>query len=113
MSTLQTLIDARALIADEKNWLQGNANNGEGAYCSSGALWEVEKEKVGFGGYSGALVAYERAEAALARVMRPSVPGYNDAHSHDCVLTAFDEAIEKEKEKETERVNEGDVSSCA
>jgi hypothetical protein len=105
MTTRQTLEAARAKIADEYNWTQGDWRRGE-AYCALGAIEDA-------GGDGG------RAKKALKRVLpwysglsvrgmflgpfvaEPRIWSYNDTHSHECVLAAFDRAIEREKEKES------------
>lgn len=95
----ETLIKAKALITDPKNWTQGAyARTGDGVpvplshsaavcFCSMGAIRRI----------SGELGAPYQA---LKREIGPSdmVCEYNDSHTHEEVLALFDKAIEAQPE---------------
>lgn len=89
-SAHEVLKEVRALIADPADWCQGAIDEpkpgGGMRHCSIGAL--------GCAANWGAEIA--AAKAALYDVIGlSSIATYNDHHSHECVLAAFDAAIEK------------------
>lgn len=96
---LQNLIDGRALIANEANWIQGtNARDAEGnrvdsiseaavCYCSAGALMAVTPYTV-----PAAMKLWDAIKAITGEAIGPV--GYNDTHTHAEVLAVWDKAIE-------------------
>lgn len=104
MDTVQILKDARALIADEKNWMQGEyvgtqsgnilcaGDPAADCFCSIGAIAHTTKELV--------LYNVEHSKPALILLSciddeqtSYSVAAFNDAHEHEEVLALFDRAI--------------------
>jgi hypothetical protein len=85
---VRLLIEARAKIANEANWLCYCPDVGDderGLFCAARAVWSTEGEAS-----PTAFMAYR----ALERAMKPlTVPQYNDTHTHAEVLAAFDRAI--------------------
>lgn len=94
---VQILKDARALIADEKNWTQGALARGPSGgvvsykssvavcFCSIGAIERIAKKS------TKALQVVEKFYRIL-----PSGDGladFNDSHTHAEVLALFDRAI--------------------
>ncbi len=113
-STLEILTEARELISDPERWLQGRtaadargvdvAPNSPKAvcWCSLGALAKVIDVNS-----SGLLTGHENANDALCEMANamsvvPSVWIFNDAHTHDQVLAAWDQAIADRKLRESE-----------
>lgn len=101
-STKDALIAARDLISDPKRWTQGvlardsNGNNdsvyGETAcsFCASGALLRVSR-----GFFTEAIRALMVADGQDPNDLEaPTVPIFNDTHTHAEVLALFDRAIE-------------------
>ncbi len=94
-TTVQILKDARALIADEKNWTQdkwARDRNGDAVapespkavcFCSLGALRKASVDDDGF--------CYARE--VLRDVTKGSIIDFNDTHGHAEVLAIFDSAI--------------------
>ena len=81
MTTKEGLEAARRLITKPEDWCQGDFYSG-GACCALGAL-----KRVG---------AHGSERNLLREVMGTHEIGwYNDSHSHECVLAAFDAAIER------------------
>lgn len=103
MNTLEILTAARAKIADEKNWCQGEyardvdgvstgANNSEAcSWCSFGSIASI------VGGFKGVYTSSE----FLEKFMGDDIAKYNDSHTHSEVLAAWDWAI-AECAKETQ-----------
>lgn len=99
--TVQILRDARALIADEKNWTQGTysldqfggsvepVDEKAVCFCSLGALAKV----VGARDPDDTL----QGEAVIVSLVREqgytNVAEFNDSHTHSDVLDLFDRAI--------------------
>ena len=82
MSVREKLIAARALIDTEDKWTQHVYTTTDGRICASKAL-----QHVGVHVFSG---PYK----ALAEAMgRKWVCDFNDTHTHEEVLAAFDQAI--------------------
>ncbi|MCZ7496292.1 hypothetical protein O8B39_17465 [Agrobacterium rhizogenes] len=96
MNTVQILKEARALIADEKNWTQGAfARDANGrseridraiCFCSIGAIAKVARTNLGSPVPAPVLKALGvTAHCRLAQ--------FNDSHTHPEVLALFDRAI--------------------
>ena len=108
MDTLQILKDARALISDEKNWLQGYYSaNDEGVYvrpfepsatcfCIVGAMHKVMglplsesiPETVGI-----LFAADEKLRDNFDGSFEGVIVDFNDENSHAEVIALFDRAI--------------------
>lgn len=100
MSTVQILKNARALIADEKNWAQkANARDEDGievrvgsdraySFCVIGALFRASD-------MDGAKDAREVIRDAISEITGGdrSITRFNDNRAHADVLIAFDRAI--------------------
>ena len=98
------LLAGKAIIAEESAWVQNFYAKDEGGYtvnandkaatcfCSLGALNKVRGP---FGKTFGTPAAKLRslAEAVLSRAMGGSVPPFNDEHTHEEVMAAWDLAI--------------------
>lgn len=93
MSTKETLVAARELIAEPENWCQGELrrvnDDGSVAYCALGAV-----------SATGLDIRHLFNSDALT-ALRELVPGgaiarYNNSHSHECVVALFDEAIARQ-----------------
>lgn len=94
MNTLEILTLARAKIADENNWCQGEfARNNVGkttnaqsidacSWCSLGAMKAV-----------AIFTEFWLAETFMNNYTDGSVATYNDSHTHAEVLAAWDKAI--------------------
>lgn len=101
---LRTLREARARIADERNWtkytLEDVGPDGQRRFCALGALLGGARSA------SSAAGRAMRATPALARAL-PSlyrrsaganaIPRYNNTHTHKDVLALFDRAIAMEE----------------
>jgi len=91
MTPQEVLEGARELIETPQQWMGGGLTNGKGRYCAIGA---ISKFATGECGYYTA----PEAERILSSVMgfdeEDMIPSFNDSSSHDCVLAAFDAAIE-------------------
>lgn len=100
MDTVQILKEARALIADEKNWTQDSfARNSAGettepaddeavCYCAIGALAKVARLSPECN-----LPAENLVEEEALMLGWINVPEFNDNHTHAEVLALFDRAI--------------------
>lgn len=101
MNTLQILKDARALIADEKNWTKDAfarnssgekvdpTNEGAVCFCAIGALAKAAGVNP-----EGELPAENLLVSEMLEWdARDSIPDFNDSHPHADVLTLFDRAI--------------------
>lgn len=98
LTPLEILIKARALIADPKNWTNGHyARDKDGnpvdhrseeatCFCSKGAFNRVLPSD-----YRHWNVAYN----ILTQFMDGNVIYYNDSHTHDEVMSAWDHAIKE------------------
>ena len=120
----ETLEAARDILSDPANWKQGGLaevdrakNEVVGPYCSLGAIGKVcEIFSIQVGGGSSrtgemggafstmaeansnnseARDVYMRASKILSECYDQPVHEYNDSHDHECVLAAFDAAIER------------------
>lgn len=99
MNTVQILKDARALIADEKNWTQnvmGRTSEGQhvdvhspeaSCFCVMGALLKVT------GGRSEDEFWLARREFYRGELKVESIAHFNDTHSHGEVIDLFDRVI--------------------
>ncbi len=99
-TTKEILTEARSLITDRDNWTQGFfARDSEGlkigardtdavCWCAWGALGRSANED-----------EYATAWQQLTLFMEGSIARFNDSHTHEEVLTAFDKAIESCKEE--------------
>ncbi len=102
MNTVQILKEARALIANEKNWTQGEyalAENGRPqlcpnqfskCFCSVGAVSRAMRLHPTEAGKSGVMEKFIKA-AGLSNVRE--LVEFNDSHTHAVVLALFDRAI--------------------
>ena len=102
MTPHEALKAARALIADERNWIKGEYDReveGRTCYCADGALmFATDGVGVPLEG-EGNWFAYEGARRALAAHAPRTAHGvinFNDAPdtTHADVLAMFDKAIE-------------------
>lgn len=111
-STLQILIEGRELISDPKRWTQGQTAldasmqcvfpNSQKAvcWCSLGALAKVIDVDS-----SELLADHVNAHDArheLSNAMGERVWAFNDRHTHEQVLAAWDQAIADRKLRESE-----------
>lgn len=88
--TVQLLANARALIEDERNWVQHDYETRDGRYCAVGALRYAAR----FIDPTDPLISASRLLLAVARERGFSkIEKMNDRSSHERVLSAFDEAI--------------------
>lgn len=104
MNTVKILKDARALIADEKNWMRGEyfgtqsggilcAGDPEAdCFCSIGAIAHATKQQNIYD------VEQSKAVKLLLNCIEDeqtfySVAAFNDAHEHADVIALFDRAI--------------------
>ena len=88
--TVQLLTTARALIEDERNWIQHDYETRDGRYCAVGALRYAAR----FMGPPDPLISASKLLLAVARERGFSkIEKMNDRSSHARVLSAFDEAI--------------------
>jgi hypothetical protein len=88
--TVQLLTTARALIEDERNWVQHDYETRDGRYCAVGALRYAAR----FMSPPDPLISASRLLLAVARERGFSkIEKMNDRSSHERVLSAFDEAI--------------------
>ena len=106
MKASRILKKARKLITNPKRWTQGaSAKNKEGIsvsaggplakqWCAIGAIMKCNPIVVGTYDYALASDFFRRA------VDSPSVSEFNDDHTHEEVLEAFDKAIELAKQDE-------------
>lgn len=114
MKTSEALIQAKALIADPKNWTQGayarNENgdrrwsNDEDAvcFCSLGAMSRVTTQLEDRNDCRGNDIYYFGTRI-LETAMEEPVSIFNDEHDHSEVMAAWDKAIEVAKQAEAAR----------
>lgn len=96
------LIEARALIEDEKNWCTGRLVDEQGRMCAWGALNQAIMGNPGgmvYGRSSGLLWA-----AALEKGHTPA--GLNNTEGHAATLAMFDRAIQLGMEEENAEATE-------
>ncbi len=90
VGTVQLLTIARALIADEENWVQGRYETIDGRRCAVGALRVASR-------LMGVRTPPRDATGLLLTVANGrgfnDIEKMNDRSTHSQVLTAFDEAI--------------------
>lgn len=92
VATVQLLTIARALIADEENWVQGRYETIDGRRCAVGALRVASR-------LMGVRTPPRDATGMLLSVANGrgfnDIEKMNDRSTHSQVLTAFDEAISR------------------
>jgi hypothetical protein len=86
-TTQQVLAQARELISDKNKWGTGcfaepESWDGKRRLCAMGAIKAVDRSKA------------TECFNTLRDFMKMGVRRFNDSHSHECVLAAFDAAIE-------------------
>ena len=81
------LTTARALISKPENWIKAAYEKGA-AFCASGAMAKA-----------GQSLYYFNAYELLRKEMGGGILRFNDSHTHEEVLAAFDRAIAKAHEK--------------
>ncbi|HET6183947.1 MAG TPA: hypothetical protein VFA03_10185 [Acetobacteraceae bacterium] len=90
VATVQLLTIARALIADEENWVQGRYETIDGRRCAVGALRVASR-------LMGVRTPPREATGMLLSVANGrgfnDIEKMNDRSTHAQVLSAFDEAI--------------------
>lgn len=90
VATVQLLTIARALIADEENWVQGRYETIDGRRCAVGALRVASR-------LMGVRTPPRDATGMLLSVANGrgfnDIEKMNDRSTHGQVLSAFDEAI--------------------
>jgi hypothetical protein len=107
MKTVDVLIQAKALIADPSNWIQGKyykkVVDGRECFCSLGAISKAMKPEINFDIESFELDwTNNEAEKLLSKVVNhgpTTFARYNDEHTHAEVMEAFDKAIELAKQE--------------
>jgi hypothetical protein len=90
VAAIRALEEARDLIEDEHDWVQGAFSTVGGRHCAMGALDAVTRRAAQRN--ARRLARRFLLEVANRRGFR-SVPAMNDHSSHRDVLSAFDEAI--------------------
>lgn len=107
MSTVELLTAAKGLIANPENWTRGCAarnilgkpvttlNSTAYSFCGVGAIDRATHE-LGLS-YKAQNVAIK----ALHSLIKGSVSGFNDEHTHEEVMQLFDTAINNLKMKES------------
>lgn len=92
VATVQLLTIARALIADEENWVQGRYETIDGRRCAVGALRVASR-------LMGVRTPPREATGMLLSVANGrgfnDIEKMNDRSTHAQVLSAFDEAINR------------------
>ncbi len=92
VATVQLLTIARALIAEEENWVQGRYETIDGRRCAVGALRVASR-------LMGVRTPPRDATGMLLTVANGrgfnDIEKMNDRSTHGQVLTAFDEAISR------------------
>ena len=92
--TLQLLMTARALIADERHWIQQDYETRDGRFCAVGALRHAARSMAP----ADPLVPASRLLLSVARERGFSkIEKMNDRSNHEFVLAAFDDAIARAK----------------
>lgn len=109
MKTSEILIKAKELIANPVYWTQGDYSkevNGVTCFCSLGAIGQVLFKDLDSGvTWYGEVTGTQAADLLKAVVGCEIRTGetfapYNDSHTHDEVMEAFDKAIDLAKAKE-------------
>lgn len=108
MDTVQILKEARALIADEENWTQGDyAQDKDGnqtmpslseatCFCAVGAIHRVGRIKLSQSvplDIISVLAIDEAVDRTDVGISESAIIGFNDTHTHADVLALFDRAI--------------------
>lgn len=93
MNTIEVLIAARKLIEQPKDWAQGTKVNLSGVpTCASVAMDLASRnqgtDRPNYDRWSDACNAFQTAIDGEA-----NIPAWNDSHTHQEVLDAFDRAI--------------------
>ena len=110
--TRETLESARRIIDNSENWCQGTLEDRKGRVCSVGAIDKATILQGNYGARMDAVKALSEVVPAVIWEERPDwmtdpeiankpqnrVAAYNDTHDHECVLAAFDSAIERLKD---------------
>ena len=98
VATVQLLTIARALIADEENWVQGRYETIDGRRCAVGALRVASR-------LMGVRTPPRDATGMLLTVANGrgfnDIEKMNDRSTHAQVLSAFDEAITRAQARQT------------
>jgi len=98
VATVQLLTIARALIADEENWVQGRYETIDGRRCAVGALRVASR-------LMGVRTPPRDATGMLLTVANGrgfnDIEKMNDRSTHAQVLSAFDEAITRAQVRQT------------
>lgn len=98
VATVQLLTIARALIADEENWVQGRYETIDGRRCAVGALRVASR-------LMGVRTPPRDATGMLLTVANGrgfnDIEKMNDRSTHSQVLAAFDEAINRAQVRQT------------
>jgi len=81
---------ARKRITPVEQWTQGSLRSRDGAVCALAAL--IDASRAALGGLD------VLALKILKKVTGGCVSDFNDAHTHDEVLAAFDRAVELAEE---------------
>ena len=105
MDTREVLTKARGLITDESAWCQGTLKDGE-RHCSIGAIAKTLDLPVDVNVVTKNILLQSADLNEAAGYIRNVIPAqggysvlndvarYNDSNPHECVLAAFDAAIE-------------------
>lgn len=102
MKVSEVLTEAKALIVDPANWMQGDyteVREGRTCFCSLGAIATVmmsyPESGVTWFGESTATPAARalRSVVGSSVQMHETFAPYNDSHTHSEVMEAFDKAI--------------------
>jgi hypothetical protein len=107
MNTNEILTKARAVIEKPENWVPGIIDNGKGAYCALGAIYHASKsgsfqairslsEVLGDGLPYDDYNHQQAPDLADANYQEhyERVAAFNNMRGHECMLAAFDAAIE-------------------
>ena len=97
MKTSEVLKQAKALIVNPENWMQGDYTNNEGCFCSLGAIAKVSLVDWMYAGNQPATKLLRQVvnTEMKAEGFSPDVnfAQYNDTRTHTEVMEAFDKAI--------------------
>lgn len=95
MKTSEILTKAKELISDPENWIKENYHqnkNGKECFCSLGAI--ARSEGVSNFNSSGTKAASILKEVVIDDLQEDQTFAiYNDEHTHEEVMAAFDKAI--------------------
>ena len=96
--SVSVLRDAKALIEDPSEWIQGQATDERGRHCAVGALWfaagfgEAELERDLLDSVAAQLFPESRNRVVGEMKISP-LPWVNDNLGHEAVMQVFDKAI--------------------